>query len=592
MTTGNLPTGRREVRNWSQRAGLITIAMAIVIVGCSAPSERFSNGADRDDSINTPATAAFDPAAKGPAPEVPGAKPGGTVTVVTSQAPHTFDPARAYYQDVNAILRLTTRALTAIVVRDGASVLVPDLATDLGKVSADELTWTFTLKDGLKYEDGSSVEPADIAYAIKRSFAHEELPSGPTYQDTYFKDGGTYNGPYKSGNGFAGVSTPDNKTVAIHLARPFADLPYFASFQLFGPLPEEKDTKENYSNHPLSTGPYMFDSYQPGQRLVLKKNPNWDPDTDPARHQYPDTFDFKFSQDLLKAQTQILAGNGVDATSLNYDGVDSSLIPQVTSDHKANLVSGPSPCTSFQTLDTRKIPLPVRTALALAWNFEDENKAAGLNPLNLSPATTVAPPQTPGWFNFDALGTGGRGTGDPVKARQMLQTAGKIGFTIRWYYANNSEIAPKVAQVRTSWLTEAGFDPEPIGVPRQQLRDVVAKSESPANIGQGPAGWCTDWPSGATLFPAIFDSSAAESGNSAGFLNDPFVDSEINRITALPAAQAGGEWAKFERHIMTQLLPVIPLGHAKSSLVVGRGLGNVVNDPNFGMPDFPVIFVK
>ena len=115
-------------------------------------------------------------------------------------------------------MNLTTRRLTQYRTEaDGTSVLVPDLATDLGQVSEDGLTWTFTLKDGLKYEDGSPITAEDVAYGIKRSFAVDELPGGPTYQMDYLKDGDKYKGPYQDGEDFAGVEAVDEKTIEIHL---------------------------------------------------------------------------------------------------------------------------------------------------------------------------------------------------------------------------------------------------------------------------------------------------------------------------------------------------------------------------------------
>ena len=47
----------------------------------------------------------------------------------------------------------------------------------------------------------------------------------------------------------------------------------------------------------------MFDKYTPGTELTLKRNPNWDPNTDPARHNYPDGFHFKWGQDTVKTHT-------------------------------------------------------------------------------------------------------------------------------------------------------------------------------------------------------------------------------------------------------------------------------------------------
>ncbi|MGN6577075.1 MAG: ABC transporter substrate-binding protein, partial [Nocardioides sp.] len=106
---------------------------------------------------------------QGPA-EVPSdAAQGGTVTVLTANVPSTLDPTQAYYTDSTAILSdLVTRSLTQFVYNPETNdmQLVPDMATDLGQPNEDNTEWTFTLKDGLKYEDGSDVKAEDIAYAV------------------------------------------------------------------------------------------------------------------------------------------------------------------------------------------------------------------------------------------------------------------------------------------------------------------------------------------------------------------------------------------------------------------------------------------
>ena len=79
------------------------------------------------------------------------------------------------------------------------------------------------------------------------------------------------------------------------MAKPFPDMPYWATFPAMGPIPEGKDSDPaKYALHPWATGPYMFKDYTPEKSLTLVKNPNWDPNTDPGRHQYVDEWDMKF----------------------------------------------------------------------------------------------------------------------------------------------------------------------------------------------------------------------------------------------------------------------------------------------------------
>ena len=81
----------------------------------------------------------------------------------------------------------------------------------------------------------------DVAYAISRSFAIEELPDGPTYQLQFFLDGDTYKGPYKDKAPYKGVVV-DGNDITIKMSRPFPEMDYYASFPVFTGIPKAKDT--------------------------------------------------------------------------------------------------------------------------------------------------------------------------------------------------------------------------------------------------------------------------------------------------------------------------------------------------------------
>ena len=161
--------------------------------------------------------------------------------------------------------------------------LVPDMATDLGRPNEDNTEWTFTLKDGLKYEDGTDVKAEDVAYAISRSFAIEELPDGPTYQLQFFLDGDTYKGPYKDKAPYKGVEVNGND-ITIKMSRPFPEMDYYASFPVFTGIPQAKDTGTEYGNHPLATGPYMFDGLQARHLADAGQEPQLGPRHRPGPH--------------------------------------------------------------------------------------------------------------------------------------------------------------------------------------------------------------------------------------------------------------------------------------------------------------------
>ena len=190
--------------------------------------------------------------AKAPLAVPSDASKGGTLTVLTNQVPATLDPTRAYFTDSTAIMSdLVTRSLTQYAYNEKTNdmQLIPDMATDLGRPSSDNKSWTFTLRKGLKYEDGTPVKPADIAYAVKRSFAIAELPDGPTYNTTFFLDGDKYKGPFKDKGAYPGVVVKGND-ITIKMRRPFTDMDYYASFPQFTAIPQAKDNPRDYESHP------------------------------------------------------------------------------------------------------------------------------------------------------------------------------------------------------------------------------------------------------------------------------------------------------------------------------------------------------
>lgn len=571
---------------WTHIVALGAVAsIGLTACGGSGGTEKKSSDGSSSSGAAASASANLMPDAPTPHAEVAGAKKGGTLTVEYATQPESLDPSQQFYQDTERMLHLTNRALTAFTMIDGKSVLVPDLATDLGKKSEDGLTWTYTLRDGLKYSDGSPVKAADVVYAIQRSFAHEEFPNGPTYQDEFFAGGKTYKGPWQSKDtDFKAAEAKDDKTVVIHLAQKMESLPYFVSFSQFSPIPKAKDTKENYQNVQLATGPYKIEKFTQGTDLTLVKNDQWDPKTDPARTQYVDKYHFVFGVDDVASQTAILASNGVAATTLNWDPVDASLMSQVQGEKKDQFESGPGACTSVINLDTRKIPLEVRKAIAVAYPLDQVFKAAGETTLSAKRTSTLLMPQIPGHLDFVVDNMTGKGQGDPAKAKQMLQAAGKENFELKYYFVEDQPQAAQVNQVRKAALQAAGFKVTDMGVPNKSFRKLRGDVNGPHNMLQSPSGWCFDWPSGDAVFPPTVGSGQLKSGTGWGNLSDPKVDAEIKRISDMDIAKQGPEWGKFDQWLLQNYLPAIPFYNDRGNAVFGTKVHNVIDDPNKGMP--------
>lgn len=580
---------------WLKSAAVTTTGV-LALAACSGGSSPTSTSGPDEDFASVPASAGFRPKAKGPAPQPSGAKKGGTLILKNESVPDNLDPSTQYYNDDQAVLRLTTRTLTQFKMEGKKSVLVPDMATDLGRHSKDGLSWTYTLKKGLKYEDGSAIKASDIAYSVKRSFATQEMPGGPTFQIEYFKDGEKYKGPWRSGEKFAGITHDDAKrTITFHLRKKMQSFPYFASLTLFGAIPKAKDTKLDYKTHWVSTGPYKIKSYQRGSQLTLVKNSQWDPKTDPSRNQFPDTIEFNFKQDETTTAKSIMADHGPDQRTLSWDGVDASIIKDALGPKKNQVAVGPDPCTSWggATIDTTKVPLAVRRAIVMAWPTEAIRLAGGSTKFSSAPGGTLSVPQMPGFTKYDLpAGQNGQGAGNPEKAKKMLADAGKSGFTLSYYYGNDTEDGRKVEQVKKQALEKAGFTVKSIGVSSGAYRGKINNPKAPTNMGNGvSAGWCYDWPAGDSVYPPLFRSTVPRNSG-VGNVKDKKLDAQMRRVSDLPLEKQGPEWSKIDRHIRADIVPVVPMSYSRASVIFGTKVGGVVIDPNQGMPHLTDLYVK
>jgi peptide/nickel transport system substrate-binding protein len=200
-------------------------ALALLLSGCGGGGDK--NGDEAEASASPVASAgsdkgdessaipkfelSIDDKATGPAPVIEGAEEGGTVRVVEPADVSHLDPARIYVNYMQNVSALMTRTLTGYRQVGDKVTLVGDLAENTGKTDDGGKTWTFKLRDGITYEDGSPIVAEDIKYGIERSFV-TDYAGGPTYVQEWLADGPNigkfYKGPY-DGKSVPGVTTPD-----------------------------------------------------------------------------------------------------------------------------------------------------------------------------------------------------------------------------------------------------------------------------------------------------------------------------------------------------------------------------------------------
>ncbi|TQS45956.1 ABC transporter substrate-binding protein [Cryptosporangium phraense] len=569
------------------------LAVALAAAGCT------KNTGDKDEGDQQEAstqTAVLAENSDGPAPGVPGAKKGGTVTVYTSGDFEHLDPQQAYViPALTAGTNLMWRTLTQFRENgDGKLEVVGDLATNTGEESNGGKTWKFTLKDGLKFEDGTPITSKDVAYGVARSFS-PDLTEGPKWFQQWLAGSAEYNkvykGPYDGGAKVPpGVEVPDDKTIIFNFKTPHADVPFAATMPTTSPVPAAKDTKAQYENHPVSSGPYKIQTYNRSQKMTLVRNENWDPNTDPIRHNFPDSYVFEFTRTAEQASEALLADAGEAQSGLSFqdEQVPASVYPKVIAnpDAKKRILTGPTQFVWMIDINLQRVKdINVRKALNYALDREGMLKVWGS--FSGLPATTILSPTTSGYEDFN-LYDGGK-NGNVEKAKELL--GGKrVPLT---YAYRNTERNQAIAAFLRSSLKNAGFDLTIQPVDEDQYYTVLGRRDNPFDLYL--QGWGSDWPGGSTTIPPLFDGRAiTPTGNqNITYMNDDTANQKMDEILALTdQTQADKQWAALDKDIMTRVVPIVPAIYDKQTTMYGSKIGGIYLSAPYGNSGLNNLYVK
>ncbi|MGA5320267.1 ABC transporter substrate-binding protein [Streptomyces seoulensis] len=525
---------------------------------------------------------------------------GGTLTVLNAEAQTDFDPARLYTSGGGNVPSLVFRTLTTRNRENGAegAKVVPDLATDTGRPSKDATVWTYTLKKGLKYEDGTPITSADIKYGIERSFA-PELSGGAPYLRDWLSGAADYQGPYKDKKGLSAIETPDARTIVFHLNKPEGEFPFLATQTQFAPVPKAKDTGTKYEQHPVSSGPYkVVRNQNDGERVLLERNPHWSGDDE--RKAYPDKVDVRSGLDSSVINQRLAASQGADKAAVTTDtNLGPAELARVSGDKglAARVGTGHFGYTDYIAFNPKVKPFDdpkVRQAISYAVDRSSVINAAGGSAL-AEPATTFLPDQKSFGYTPHDLFPAGR-SGNAAKARELLKEAGHPdGLTVTLTHSNSKdfETSPEIATALQDALKKAGITVKLQGLEDNDYRDKIHSIRT--EPGFFLAHWGADWPSGGPFLAPIFDGRqiVKDGANfNTGLLDDKSVNTEIdaiNKLTDLNAAAA--RWGALDKKIAGNAL-VVPLFHPVYKRLYGSDVKNIVISDWTGVLDISQVAVK
>ena len=531
---------------------------------------------------------------------------GGTLTYMLKSSVEHLDPQRVYVgRDISNIGRLTSRSLVQFPVTESESEAnkpVADLATNTGDIKDGGKTWSFTLKDGVKWEDGKDVTCDDVKYGVSRSFATDIITGGPNYALSFLdipqKDNlPIYKGPWsKQGQAeFDKAVTCSGKTITYHFNKAWPDFNLaIASLRAFDPVRKDKDKGAKSNYEAFSNGPYKLQgSWSPGKGGTFVRNDKYDAKTDGVRKALPDKIVFTEGLDRNTINQRMIANKSSDQSTITDASIQPQYMSQVTGDVKSRYVNPTSPYVDYLLPNMRTMSnLKVREALNAATSQEAWIGAGG-GTQAWDYAYSIVNPSLIGYQKQEAFSNQ---KGDAEKAKSLLKEAGvQTPYPVKFTYQSTPTSDKQAAALQQAW-NAAGF--------KVTLDPIADKGKYYTAI-QDPnyqtdlmwAGWGADWPSASTVLPALFDSRPNLTEKSNGQDYGRYKSDAFNKLVDEAAAQtdvnkAGEIYKKADAQLVKDMA-YIPLEITKFNLVYGSNVTGFIKNPATSMlPDLGSIGLK
>jgi peptide/nickel transport system substrate-binding protein len=480
------------------------------------------------------------------------------------------------------------------------TVPVPDIASGPPQVSADQRTYTFTLRPGVRYAPpvNREVTAADFITAIER-FYDKKSPSYGQFYAALIAGTSRY-GAGKASR-ISGLTAPDARTLQITLDRPAGDFLSILALPFFAPVPGEYAGNyavgDNYDGHVVGTGPYTPTTYDPGRLVVLVRNPNWDPATDPLRKAWVDRIELRLGVGVASIQRAIER----EEADLSLD----SHVPQARVDalqvgpERSRQVSvNPTGNLLLLVLGTHKkagaiADVRVRQAVNYAIDKVAYRDAiAGRSAATGELASTILAPGSLGYRPYDLYPTPG-GRGDPAKAKALLAEAGyPHGLTLTFVTWGSGKLAAGRKPIEES-LARAGIR---LKVKSYEGGDLWEKSLAiPAKRLEhqlGQSVWRPDYlgDNARQSIPPQYDSRLGLRDNFSEYHN-PTVNRLIDRALAEPdQVRRVSLWGEIDQRIM-QDAPLVPLIWESFSFQWASRVHGWVYDPWTVGPDLTAVWL-
>jgi peptide/nickel transport system substrate-binding protein len=467
------------------------------------------------------------------------------------------------------------------------AALVPNLAVRLPAPTNDGKTYTFQLRKGIRYSDGTPVRPSDFRASVERLMRFGGgvgALRGIVGADTCL--------PGKPCDLSKGISADDSAgTITIRLSR--RDGEFLHGLAAEGSLVPARAARLP-ADSPLvpGTGPYRVSSFEPRREIRLVRNPFfrvWSHDARPDG--YPDEIRFRLRHDPDAGLAAVERGSA-DWASLTTAGVPASRQRGILSRYSDRLHTDLLPGTIWVFLNTRVPPFDdVRVRRALNYAIDRQ----GLIDLigghtRLRPSCQMLPPTLPGYrpycpYTRNPTRAGTWSAPDMAKARALVAASGTAGSRVE-FVVNDWPISVTVGHYFENLLRQLGFRVRVIRIPEDRL--ITRFGDSRTRTQLGPTGWFADRLMTSNFFTPLFTCRAftPNSGTNTNFSEycNRRLDAKIEQATATESTdptRAAKLWAEIDRIVVDEALG-LPWANPRNAALVSKRVGNYQSHPLLG----------
>jgi len=490
----------------------------------------------------------------------PRAAGGGTFRVISTPGDLDYmDPALAYTTAAWSLLDASCALLMRTPDRQAPASfrLAPEVAVAPPRSSDHARTFTFTLKTGFRFSDGSPVTAAAFAHAIDR-----------------LREAGTSTAAAPYVSDIAGVKATGNRLV-VHLRTSAPDFPARTAMPFFCPVPPGLPfNPEGVPTFPGS-GPYTVSEYVPGQRVVLSRNPYYRGTR--SHHVDGIVADLTASspQDVLQRVERGEADWGPVAPPFYYDPA-LGLVAKYGI-NKSRLLAAPGLVVRGYALNMARPLFRNNLPLRRAVNFAVDRPAlinAPLTPHGI-PSDQYLPSGIPGFRDAHIYPVDGP---DVRKAKALARGHTRGGKAVLWTFDVPSAMA--AAQTVRRNLKAIGLDVTIRGYPGGALGGLVTKPGAPYDMVFSP--WLADYVDPAQFLNTLLDSRYIGTTNFSRFHSAKY-DALMRHAALLEGAARSRAYGDLDVQLSRDAAPRIAIANDDVTTFVSKRVGCIVLRPDLDL---------